>query len=57
MKLPSIGKIRSYLYKSGKVLGDVNAIKRGTMAHRLATRVSGKITSRFISAITRNLKK
>ena len=28
MKLPSIGKTRSALYKSGKILGDINAVKK-----------------------------
>ena len=53
----TIGKIRSILYKSGKVLGDINAVKRGTIGHRLANRISGKITSRFISTITKQTRK
>jgi|TARA_B100000780_G_C20994523_1_gene397776 hypothetical protein len=57
MKLPTIGKTRSFLYKSGKILGDINAVKRGTLGHRFATRISGKITSRLIAKFAGNFKK
>ena len=57
MKLPTIGKTRSFLYKSGKVLGDINAVKRGTLGHRFATRISGKITSRLISKFAKHFKR
>ena len=57
MKIPSIGKTRSFLYKSAKVLGDINAVKRGSISHRLVTRVSGKVTSRLINKISNVVKK
>ena len=57
MKLPSIGKTRSFLYKSGKILGDISAVKRGSISHRLATRISGKVASRLINKISNNVKK
>lgn len=57
MKIPSIGKTRSFLYKSAKVLGDINAVKRGSISHRLVTRVSGKVTSRLLSKFSNSFKK
>lgn len=57
MKLPSIGKIRSGLYKTGKVLGDVNAVKRGTVGKRVTARISGNITSRVLNKIVRMINK
>lgn len=57
MKLPSIGKIRSGLYKTGKVLGDVNAVKRGTVGKRVTARIGGNITSRVLNKIIRIINK
>ncbi len=57
MKLPSIGKIRSGLYKTGKVLGDVNAVKRGTVGKRVTARIGGNITSRVLNKIVRMINK
>ena len=57
MKLPNIGRFRSILYKTGKVLGDVNAVKRGTIGKRVTTRIGGKITSRVLNKIVRLITK
>ena len=57
MKLQSIGKIRSALYKTGKVLGDVNAVKRGTIGKRVTARIGGKITYRVLNKIVRLITK
>ena len=57
MKLPSIGKIRSGLYKTGKILGDVNAVKRGTVGKRVPARIGGNITSRVLNKIVRLINK
>ena len=57
IKKPSIGKVRSTLYKTGKVLGDVNAVKRGTIGRRLANRVTGNIASRMINKLLRTIIK
>lgn len=43
----SIGKIRTILYKTARLLGDINAIKRGRMQERIYNRIVGKITGRF----------
>ncbi|OJT60780.1 hypothetical protein BFP49_18315 [Bacillus licheniformis] len=44
----SINKIRSFLYKSAKILGDVNAIKKGTIGKRIARRAVGKATNKLL---------
>ncbi|KMM51952.1 phage protein [Bacillus glycinifermentans] len=43
----NINKIRSALYKSAKILGDVNAAKRGTIGKRIARRAAGKATGKL----------
>ncbi|MHA2220032.1 MAG: hypothetical protein ACXACY_29425 [Candidatus Hodarchaeales archaeon] len=45
------GKTRSILYKSGKFLGDINAIAKGKIGERLAWRLLGKIASILIRGI------
>ncbi|CAF1756179.1 MULTISPECIES: hypothetical protein [Bacillus] len=44
----NINKIRSALYKSAKILGDVNAAKNGTLGKRLARRAAGKATNKLM---------
>jgi len=43
-----LNKIRSVLYTSAKIFGDVNAIHKGKTSQRLKNRIVGKITSRLI---------
>ncbi len=44
----SISKIRSILYKTAKILGDVNAVKKGKVGKRVARRTAGKLTGRLL---------
>ncbi|MED2927529.1 hypothetical protein P4284_11585 [Bacillus swezeyi] len=44
----SINKIRSALYKSVKIFGDVNAVKNGTIGKRIARRTVGKATNELL---------
>jgi hypothetical protein len=44
--LMSINRTRSALYKLARVLGDVNAVSRGTVGKRVARRVVGRATGR-----------
>ncbi|MBR0021506.1 hypothetical protein [Bacillus subtilis] len=44
----NINKIRSALYKSAKLLGDVNAAKNGTLGKRVARRAAGKATNKLL---------
>ncbi|CAI6308405.1 hypothetical protein Bateq7PJ16_0202 [Bacillus subtilis] len=47
----NINKIRSALYKSAKILGDVNAAKNGTLGKRLARRAAGKATNKLMRSL------
>lgn len=51
----TIGKIRSGLYTSGKILGDVNSVVRGRVAARVGTRVIGPLIANLFSALIRGL--
>lgn len=47
----SISKIRSLFYKSARVLGDVQAVKNGTIGKRVARRAAGRATSKLMKNI------
>ncbi|MDA1475255.1 hypothetical protein [Bacillus changyiensis] len=47
----SINKIRSAMYKSGKILGDVNAVKKGKVGKRIARRAAGKTTGKLLGKL------
>lgn len=49
----NIPKIRTFLYTSAKFLGDVSAVKNGTIGKRIVRRVAGKAASRFINKIVK----
>ena len=53
----TIGKMRSVLYKTAKILGDVNSVKRGTLGKRITSRVAGKVSGRVTGAMTRGFMK
>ena len=53
----TIGKTRSALYKTAKILGDVNSVKRGTLGKRVTNRVVGKVSGRLSSAISKGIMK
>jgi hypothetical protein len=42
---------RSFLYALGRLLGDVNAIKKGRVGRRVGRRVAGKITGRGLGRL------
>jgi hypothetical protein len=46
-------KIRSGLYKTAKLMGDVSAIKNGKILQRIKNRVVGKVSGKLIGKITR----
>lgn len=48
VSLVSINKTRSLLYKLSRLLGDANAVRRGTIGKRVGRRVAGKATGRFL---------
>ena len=47
----SINKTRSWLYRIARILGDVNAIKKGLIARRIARRAAGKVTGRMLGKL------
>ena len=53
----TIGKTRSALYKTAKILGDINAVRRGTIGRRVTHRISGRITARLLSKFVRFISK
>lgn len=44
----SINRLRRFLYLFTRILGDVNAVKRGTIGKRIARRSAGKILRRLL---------
>ena len=41
-------KFRAFLYWLAKILGDVNAVRRGRVGKRITRRVAGKMTGRAL---------
>ena len=53
----TLAKTRSVLYLAGRVLGDINAIKKGRIGQRIANRIVGKVSGRIIGKGTRSIGK
>lgn len=49
--MSKITKIRSALYTTAKVLGDVSAVKEGKVGKRVKNRVLGKITGKLLGKL------
>ncbi|MGQ4666542.1 hypothetical protein ACUIJN_11995 [Metabacillus halosaccharovorans] len=47
----SINKVRSVLYKVSKFLGNVNAVRNGTIGKRVARRAVGKATGKLLGKL------
>jgi len=47
----SISKSRGWLYKLAKLLGDVNAVKKGKVGKRIARRAAGKAAGKGFGKI------
>lgn len=47
----SIGKTRGFLYTLARLLGDVNAVKKGKVGKRVARRAAGKATGRTLGKL------
>ncbi len=43
--------IRSSLYKVARILGDINAVKKGKVGKRVARRAAGKATGRSLGKL------
>ncbi|SDH72931.1 hypothetical protein SAMN05192534_11052 [Alteribacillus persepolensis] len=44
----NIHQLRRILYKTARILGDINAAKRGTMGKRIARRAAGRQTGKLL---------
>lgn len=49
----SIGKTRGVLYAVARLLGDVQAVRKGTVGRRVARRVVGRATGRGLGRLFR----
>lgn len=47
----SMNQTRGFLYALARVMGDVNAVKKGRVARRIGRRAAGKITGRAMRKI------
>lgn len=47
----NVNKVRGGLYKAARLLGDVNAVQRGTVGKRVGRRAAGKVTGRGLGKI------
>ena len=57
MKKITIGKIRAFLYIAAKILGDINSIKRNKIGTRVTNRITGKVSSRARSYVSKKIMK
>lgn len=46
-----ITKIRTFLYTTAKILGDIQAVKNGTIKQRIGRRIVGRITGKMIGRL------
>lgn len=49
----SIHKVRSWLYRLARLLGDVQAVRRGRIGKRIWRRLAGKVTARALRKLIR----
>lgn len=49
----TIASLRALLYALARLLGDVQAVRRGTVGRRLVRRAAGKLTGRMFRRIFR----
>jgi len=49
--MTKISKIRSTLYKTSRVLGDVDAVKKGKVGKRVKNRVLGKLAGKLLKKL------
>lgn len=49
----TIGKLRSALYALARLLGDVQAVRKGQVGQRIARRLAGKVAGRILGRMFR----
>jgi len=53
----SINSIRNILYKTAKILGDINAVQKGEIGERIVRRAAGKTSGQLLQKLFRGLFK
>jgi hypothetical protein len=48
-------KIRSGLYKTAKIMGDISAVKNGKILKRIKNRIVGRIAGKTIGKINKKI--
>jgi hypothetical protein len=48
-----LSAFRTILYMLARLLGDVSAVRRGTIGQRIGRRIAGRITGRFLGRLFR----
>jgi hypothetical protein len=48
-------KIRSGLYKTAKLMGDVSAVKNGKILQRVKNRLAGRLAGKLLGKISKKL--
>jgi len=49
----SLSWIRNLLYLIARILGDINAVRRGAIGKRIGRRIAGKASGRFLGKFFR----
>jgi hypothetical protein len=49
----TIGGIRGFLYLVARLLGDVQAVKKGRVGRRIGRRAAGKLSGRWLGRLFR----
>ena len=49
----TVGEVRSVLYGTAKLLGDVQAVRKGRVGKRLARRAAGRETGKLLGRLFR----
>ena len=47
----TLGKLRSYLYRLARILGDVQAVRQRRVGRRLGRRAAGRLTGRLLGRL------
>jgi len=47
----NISKIRTVLYTAARLLGDVNAVKKGKIGQRILRRISGRLMGKILNKL------
>ena len=45
----TLGKFRSLLYKTSRIIGDINSVKKGKIKQRVTNRLIGKYSAKLTS--------